>query len=368
MNTSIRIQLAVASLAGMAMIAGTVSTAGAERPARKPGKSAKPASSKTSGKAAGAAADPGECKPWVCDVPEERQSQALVFYEEGNKLFEDSLFTAAAERYRAAIELWDHPAIHYNLALAQSGLDQPIAAYQSLQQALRHDGEALQAEELGQARAMVARLREKIAEVHVVCHEAGAAVTLDGKPLFTGPGEATRLVLVGQHQIDARKTGHVTASQAVTLGSEKRTRVEIRLIPEDKATVSIRPLPLWLPWATTAAGVGLGVAGLTLHGSSRDNYDEYTRQLRIQCARGCEEEPPGVDDLYGRARWRQGAAYGAYALASVAVLSGLTMVYFNQARTEQSAAMKDVMRISVTPVVSPTISNRGFGVAAALRF
>src|SRR5690349_6782060 len=81
---------------------------------------------------------PGESKPWAQGVPEAKQKQATALFKEGNALLRDSFFKQAVDKYREAITYWDHPAIHYNLAIALINLDQPLEVYASLQKALKY--------------------------------------------------------------------------------------------------------------------------------------------------------------------------------------------------------------------------------------
>src|SRR5690349_12569407 len=62
-------------------------------------------------------------RPWAAGVSPERQEAALKHLQEGNGLLKESLFVAAAKVYRQALTEWDHPGIHYNLALALLNLD-----------------------------------------------------------------------------------------------------------------------------------------------------------------------------------------------------------------------------------------------------
>src|SRR5690348_3534769 len=62
--------------------------------------------------------DAGSQSPWVKGVSQERQAAAAVLFNEGNGYYEKAVFSKAAELYRRALEQWEHPAIHYNLALA----------------------------------------------------------------------------------------------------------------------------------------------------------------------------------------------------------------------------------------------------------
>lgn len=358
MNTRIRTYRAIAIII---VVGWGVSTASAGPRSSNRARPGKPAKQK---KTAGAAAPSNACKPWVCGVSQEQQDQALQLFQDGNKLLELAVFGPAVAKYRIAIEIWDHPAIHYNMALAHNSLGSHAEAYHGLEQALRYNGQGLRPDERRQARKMIDQLRGKVGQVQVVCEQSDVAVTFDGESLVTCPGTVTRWALIGERQIVASKPNHVQVNRAVTIASGKRTTVEIRLIANDQAMVSERHWPFEIPVAITATGVALGVGGLALHVSARGNYDEYTRRLRIQCAGGCEEMPADVDELYSRARRRQVAAFSAYALAGIAMLGGLTMIYYNRERSVESEAMRYLMRIQVTPVAS----SDGLGVLAAVTF
>src|SRR5437879_5618527 len=68
-------------------------------------------------------------RPWVRGVPAAEQKVALDLFREGNTLLKESLFVQAAAKYREALRHWNHPGIHYNLALALLNLDQPVEVY-----------------------------------------------------------------------------------------------------------------------------------------------------------------------------------------------------------------------------------------------
>src|SRR5204862_5516188 len=82
-------------------------------------------------------ADRGD-RPWASGVSQDAQKQALVLFDEGNRLFENSEHAAALAKYREALKIWDHPAIRYNAAVALINLDQPLAAHDNLELALRY--------------------------------------------------------------------------------------------------------------------------------------------------------------------------------------------------------------------------------------
>src|SRR5262249_22511020 len=134
-----------------------------------------------------------------------------------NKLFEDSQHAAALAKYREALKVWDHPAIRYNAAVALIQLDQPLAAHENLELALRYGDEAIGAENHQQALTYRKLLLGQLAELKVACAEPGADVALDGQPLFVAPGEASRRLLPGSHQLVARKAGFLPATRALSL-------------------------------------------------------------------------------------------------------------------------------------------------------
>src|SRR6476659_855341 len=71
-------------------------------------------------------------RPWARGVPKDRQAKAIALFREGNGALKESLFPKAAALYRDALQVWDHPAVHYNLALALVNLDQPLEVHEHL--------------------------------------------------------------------------------------------------------------------------------------------------------------------------------------------------------------------------------------------
>ena len=68
---------------------------------------------------------------------EERAGGRAQAVHDGNLQLNNGLFAKAAENYKQALTHWDHPAIHYNLALALMNLDQPIESQSNFQMAMK---------------------------------------------------------------------------------------------------------------------------------------------------------------------------------------------------------------------------------------
>src|SRR5690606_8817981 len=75
-------------------------------------------------------------RPWAAGVSAAKQKAALLKFREANELLNQGLFARASEQDKIALADWKHPAIYYNLALALMNVDQPIEAYESLEQAI----------------------------------------------------------------------------------------------------------------------------------------------------------------------------------------------------------------------------------------
>ena len=65
----------------------------------------------------------------------------------------------------------------------------------------------------------------------MVCKEVGAKVTLDGEELFTAPGEATRVLKPGKHQIVGSKKKLVKTSPPESQSSVPLYAVTTSIFP-----------------------------------------------------------------------------------------------------------------------------------------
>ena len=290
-----------------------------------------------------------EDRPWTIGVSQEQQERARALYQAGNRFLADSLFAAAVAKYRAALQHWDHPGIHYNLALALVSLDRPLEAHESVVAALRYGPDGLQPDEYQRALDYRRMLRRQIAEVEVVCHEPGAAVTLDGKPLFIGPGQMTTQALPGKHQIVVSKPRYITTSQVVTLAAAARTHVELHVLPEHQATLRVRRWPSWTPWAVVGSGLATGTAAAVLHWQSDVNTRRLNELAPVYCGQGCDVYPPVLRALHDRASWQRDAAYAGYATTAALLAAGTLLAYLNRPHTVENKALHDLVRISLQP-------------------
>jgi hypothetical protein len=302
-------------------------------------------------------------RPWAENVPAAQQEEALRLFGEGNKLFEDSQHVAALAKYREALKVWDHPAIRYNAAVVLIHLDQPLAAYENLEPALRYGDAPLGIEIHQQALTYRKLLVGQLANLKVTCAEQLAEVSLDGRSLFVAPGEAARWLLPGTHQLVARKGGFQTETRSLTLLPGKQsqqtlTLQEIRRPP----TKTVRRWPVWRPWTVLGAGALLALAGVPIILDARSNIDAYDRQVAISCTLGCSpgDLPQTALDARDRGRAENVVAVSLFVVGGALAAGGIALLIANQPRVVPA---EDLAHVSAAPLVGPGL----FGVSVALR-
>jgi tetratricopeptide (TPR) repeat protein len=302
-------------------------------------------------------------RPWAQGVSQENQQAALELFRAGNVLLKDSVFVDAIGKYRQALALWDHPAIHYNLALALLNLDQPLEVHEHLVAATKYGAAPLDTEKLEHARAYKGLIEKQLARVEIVCEEPGASVVMDGRPLFQAPGRFEGLVRAGPHTITASKEGHLTNSQSRALPAGEKTSVELKLFTADDLTQYRRKWSAWKPWAVVGTGVALAAGGALLHMQARDNYEAF--DLGVTSCGGCVPDT-GLADRRTRGDTMQTLAMGGYAVGGAALVTGVVLVYMN--RLQPYRVDDRVTQPEPAVTVAPLVGGGSRGVSATLRF
>ena len=307
-----------------------------------------------------ARAAPDEPKPWAAGVSEDHQARALRLFEDGNRLFEESQYGAALAKYRDALAVWNHPMIHFNMSVCFIHLDQPVSAHEHLTQALAYGEAPLGATLHGQALTYQKLLMGRLAHLEVKTQQTGVDVSLDGKPLFTGPGAATRVVLPGTHQLVARKRGFLTDARTVNVEPGKRQLDNLVLVPVPHPVE--RRWRSWTPWLVVGSGTAVALVGVGLQARAGSNLDRYDQRITDLCPSGCAPEaiPESVRDIKDRGQLQNRVAIVAIAGGGAVALLGGILVLLNQPRTvsitesqrgpERAASARPVVRIDGTSV------------------
>jgi hypothetical protein len=305
---------------------------------------------------------PAPERPWARGVPRQDQERALDLFQAGNALLKESVFVQASEKYRKALELWGHPAIHYNLALALMNLDQPIEVHEHLVAALRFGAEPLEAEKFEYARNYKLLIEKQLARLDVTCDTPGAAVLLDGKPLFQAPGHYSGLVRPGAHTLAATGQGYLPQDQRHTLMPGETANLSLRLFTAEELTRYRRRFHASVPWLVMGAGVALAGGSAWMHVQARDRFQSF--DTGITACGGCVP-PPALASQLDQGHLMQNSAIAGYAVAGAALVTGAVLVALNQPQPYRiDPAQLTPPKVSITPL----LGGGSGGVQALVRF
>jgi hypothetical protein len=310
-------------------------------------------------------------RPWAKGVSPAQQQQALALFSEGNQNLRDALFPRAVEIYQQALTHWDHPAIHYNLALALVNLDRPVEMHAALEKAMAFGAAPLDADKFDRAKGYKILVEKLLGLVELTIDTPDAVVLYDGKEVLHGAGTWTARVRAGIHTVVARAPGFAPTQLRQRINGGDTSRLDLKLYTDQQLTRYKRRFPTWLPWAVAGAGVvALGVGG-GLHASARTGFSEYDQAIR-DCAAtdpsgGCSMPGPGVFDMKSSAESKQTIAYIGYGIGAAALAGGIVLLVLNQPtayRIDPFAETVEGSAVSITPVFGPDLT----GVAAVGRF
>jgi hypothetical protein len=315
--------------------------------------------------------EPTQESAWSQGVPAEAKAQAETLFREGNALLKESLSISAAAKYREALARWDHPSIHYNLALALMSQDQPVETSQHLAAAMRFGPAPLQGERFDHARNYLTLLEQQLVPLTVRCPVAGARVELDGKPLFDAPGEHQASVRAGRHTVVASREGYVTNHQVRVLDGGKPALVELELQTLEQLTEVRRRWPAWMPWSVVGAGAAVALAGGAFQWSGLQKVARVDSQSKLRCPTGCAVEPSDLALARSQGRTMQRVAVGAYVAGGAALAAGAVLVVLNRSeryvRPYRSEAPEEPAR-QARWEVSPVLDRDAPGLVATVRF
>ena len=302
------------------------------------------------------------------DVSAADEREALTAFHQGNELLNNGLFPQAVEKYRSALSHWDHPAIHYNLALALINLEQPLEVYEQLQKAIEYGAEPLEKDKFDHAKEYLKLVEGQLADVEVTCDKIGAKVAVDGKDVFVAPGKYTAKVRVGKHTFFADKQGYNARITAPFIGPGEKFRIELKLYTAEELTrYRRRWQTTWFPYVVAGSGalVGLIAGGVEL--SARSSYQEFDRAIvgcNLQTGNngGC---PSGTSltSTKHSGDTKKMIGYVGYGVAGAAIATGLGLAWLNrrqpyQIRAEDLQNEQDdrTRAVSLIPVIAPDMA------------
>ena len=235
--------------------------------------------------------------PWEQGVSKDNQTKANALFAEGNQLFAQQAHGPALEKYKAAVALWDHPKIRYNIAVVEIRLDHYLEAVDELEAALRFGQKPFSNDEYQRALDYQKLVSGRVGNLEVDCGEPGAQVLLDGKPWFKCPGKQKLRVLSGEHVLVAEKKEYMTYSRRPVVAGGKTFSLAVTLLPVESVVKLEYPSPRWAPWTVLGAGVAVAGGGLAFWLNGRNQMDRFEDEFGVVCNMGCPADLPDHEYL-----------------------------------------------------------------------
>ncbi len=275
--------------------------------------------------------------PWAQGVSKATQDQANKLFDEANTLFAQQSHTAALEKYKAAIALWDHPLIRYNMAVTLIRLERFLEASDALEKALRFGDAPFNKDLYQQVLTNQSLLKASVGFIDSTCDKKGAHVLLDGKPWYDCPGNKKERVLAGEHAVIGELQGYLTSSQKIVVAGGTTATSKVNLVPLDSAVALKYPHPRWESWTVAAGGLAIALGGVGVWLNGKSTMDNFEADFARQCANGC---PSALDspDLASLARERSSAelqgkiGIGLMIGGGAVAVTGVVMTIMNRPR------------------------------------
>lgn len=234
---------------------------------------------------------------WEQGVPQDKRDRAQALFGEGNALFAQQAHQAALDKYKAAIALWDHPLIRFNIAVTEIRLDRILDAAIDLDAALRFGAEPFTPELYQQAVDYQKLVAGRVGTIEASCEEPGAQVLFDGKPWFACPGTQKQRVLTGEHVVVGEKRDYLTISRRIVVAGNATATTKLALLPLEDVVRVEYPTRRWLPWTMAGAGVAIALGGVGFWFAGRSQMDQFDADFETRCPMGCDLTLSTVPDL-----------------------------------------------------------------------
>jgi hypothetical protein len=302
----------------------------------------------------------------------------------------DGFSARAVDLYRRALALWDHPAIHFNLAKALMNIDQPALAYRHLQDSMKFGGPPLDEDQLDQVKRYSELLYDNdLAELEITIDEPGARVTMDGNELVVGPGTWRGVVQPDRvGTILATKTGYQTEQVRPELVKGQLNRITIEMELIELIMRYERVFDAWIPWVVLGTGLAIVGGGAVLHWQSGESFNDFDSAV-LACTgvtpsqfflNGSGETvthevggsaigqcSPGsaMTSKNDQGSLFQTLGFVAYGVGGAAIVTGIVLAVINRERPIfEESPESDAPSVSITPIIGPESA----GISATIGF
>ena len=144
-------------------------------------------------------------------------------------LLNNSDYAGALAKYQQAYDLSKDPRLLFNMAICARSL-KAYARMQGFLIRYQHEaGSDMPATEKRQVDAALNAIQDLVGTIRLAVNEAGANVTLDGKPVGTTPLDQALIADLGTHALHIDKTGFEPFERELTVQGGNETTLEVTL-------------------------------------------------------------------------------------------------------------------------------------------
>jgi hypothetical protein len=272
--------------------------------------------------------------PWAEGVTDDQKLQAKTLLDAGNALLIEKKYVEALDKYTAAVAVWDHPAIRFNMVRCQIQLGKNLEAYENLEKSLRFGAAPLEETVYNEAVGYQKLLASQVGDLAISCVQPDVQLTLDGKPLATCPTKASMRLLAGPHQVVGTKKGLLPRTLELVVVGGKTETAEVKLDPLAKGARVEHRWPQYVPYTVLGGGMAVGAVGVLFQVLGSSQMEEYDRWVDTRCTGNCTaSELADVQHLYDGARFKSAVGVSLMVTGGVAIATGAFMAYLNRGRT-----------------------------------
>jgi hypothetical protein len=226
---------------------------------------------------------------------------AAALVEEGLALRREGRDAEAAERFRAAYAIDRAPRSLAQLALAEQGAGEWVAAERDLLAAMERADDPWIASHAGVLESALATIRSHLGRLSVVSNVEGAELFVDGRSAGTLPLAAPISAAVGTVVVEVRAVNHVPVQRSASIRAGELSRLSIDLValsapgegtPSERETIAPEEragpsLLLTVGLVTAGVAVAALIATLVAVGVREENVSHWNDDAR------CPPDAPG---------------------------------------------------------------------------
>lgn len=168
------------------------------------------------------------------DAFADSKTEAKRRFENGKALYTEENYQGAAAEFKASVEAYPTKNGYFNLANCQKALHRYDLALKTLEELKTRFGAELKEDNqlLAKIDELERSIRDRSGLLSVTSTPPGAQIFVDGEQVGAAPLPRALILGPGEHIVEAKLDGYVSAEKSVSILSKNESRVAFQLEPE----------------------------------------------------------------------------------------------------------------------------------------